>query len=236
MDLDTFPAPLRERLGAGDAAAECAGGLRQDPFAEDLHSRVNHMEPAELLRRRLDLRLRVLTLEEDQLTPVTHQGCGQRQERPKGTDRACGDGIENSPLGPLFRSRTHDLDVRETELVDLLRQPRDTALHRLDKDPVHVGARDRQHDSRKARSRTDVAHPACGEQRRSDDAVQHMTRPQPGEFQGTDEASLLAVIRQRLGELPGSIDLGSEQSRGDSRLRLEGCRSFGGTALVSHVG
>ena len=67
-------APDADReLGAGDATSQGAGRFRQDTLTEKLDARVDDMELTHLLRGRVDLHLRVLPLEEDELATVAHK-------------------------------------------------------------------------------------------------------------------------------------------------------------------
>ena len=48
-----------------------------------------------------------------------------------------------------------------------------------------------------------------------------MARPEAGELQGSDEAELFAVTRERVGESAGAIEVGSEDLGRDERLGFE---------------
>src|SRR5690606_13964646 len=83
--------------------------------------------------------------------------------------------------------------------------------------PLHIGSSDRQHQPRKAGTRTDVCDRAI-KQRRSDRRVQNVTGPETRKLQRSDEPTQLPLLRERLREPASHVDTGTEERSRDNGL------------------
>ena len=73
----------------------------------------------------------------------------------------------------------------------------------------------------KSRARADIADAAGTQERRHQRAVQDVAGPQAGELERPDEAQLLAVARERLGELTALLEVRPEDLGGRRGLGFE---------------
>ncbi|GHD49244.1 hypothetical protein GCM10008097_21870 [Mycetocola manganoxydans] len=93
---------------------------------------------------------------------------------------------------------------------------------------MHIRARNCENKTRKAGTGTDITNQARTQKRGDEGAVEHMTGPQAGELEGTDQTQLFSVLREVLGEPASELESITQEGRGGSRLGLK--------SGVSHVG
>lgn len=170
-----------------------------------------HGELAHLLRRRVDLRCGAGTLHQDQLSAVTQQGSGQRDQLPERADCSSGDLIQTVGQTDIFRTVTQHGGVRESQLRDLLVEPRDPSLHRLDQNELNIRASDREYQTRESGAATDITDNS-GPQKWSDDgAVQDVSRPDTRQLERADQSTLFALVDEICRERASDIKSLAEQ-------------------------
>ncbi len=161
---------------------------------------------ADLLRRCIDFRGRTGPLHQHELTTIPKQGSSQGNQLAEGTHRTRRHLIQWSIQSRVFGARAHNLNVRQGQFLDLLRQPCDPTLHGFDQHELSIWTRDRQDDPRKAGPAPDVADSTGANQWRQDRAVQDVTRPEAGQFQRTDQPTLFTLRGKVRREASGDID------------------------------
>jgi hypothetical protein len=193
----------------------------EDALTERQNLDVVELETPDLFRRSIDFARCAGTLHEDQLAAVAKQGSGEGDELSEGTHGARGELVEWLVEPNILSPYTHDLDVVESEHLDLFPQPRDAALHRFDENQGHIRSRDREDDTGQPRAAPDVAD-ATGTKQGSDDrAVQNVPGPDARQLEGADESALLPLSSQVRGEPASEFDAIAEQGGRDDGLRLD---------------
>ena len=160
----------------------------------------------------------------DKVAAVAKQGSGQRDQLPEGADCAGGDLVERLVELRLLGAGAEHRDVLETELLGLLGEPGDAALHRLDQDEVDLRAGDREHQAGEASAASDVADAAGTEQGSDDRGVQDVARPQPRQLEWADQAAFLTLRSEVRSERARDIQAVAEQGGGGRGLGFDGLR------------
>ena len=181
-----------------------------------------HGELAQLLRRRVDLRCGAGTLHQDQLTTITQQGSGQRDQLPERADRSSGDLIQTVAQPHVFRTVSQNGGVRESQLRDLLIEPRHPPLHRLDQNELNVRASDRENQPRESGAAADITDNSRPQQWGDDGAVQNVSRPDTRKLERADQSTLFALVDEICCERASDIESLAEQNGCDRRLGLDG--------------
>ncbi|MDQ1577098.1 MAG: hypothetical protein QOH55_2248 [Microbacteriaceae bacterium] len=189
------------------------------PQRENFH--ISEPEFADFLNRRVNLRARASALHEDELATRVQQGSGERDELAKSTHRARGHLIEWRRQAGILRTIAHDGHVRQPEVVDLLGQPGNSALHRFDKCEGHIGSGYRKHEPRQSCAAADISDNSRPEKRCDDRTVQDVPAPEPGELERSDQTPLFALLSEIGGETARELQLCTEKRGRGSGLRLD---------------
>lgn len=208
------PKPDRSAAGrprSAHASANDACDFCQDTLTEGQNLDIGHLVLPNLLGRGFDLGRGRRALHEDKLTAIPEEGRGQRKELAEGADGTSRHLVERIIDPRVLGARPEDRHIVETQLRDLLIQPGDSTLHRLDQDERHVRPGNGEHQPRQSGPASDIPNSPRPKQGSDDRAVQDVTRPQAGEFQGSDETAFLTLLREVVRELAGEVDAVAEE-------------------------
>ncbi|MDQ1580356.1 MAG: hypothetical protein QOD05_1131 [Microbacteriaceae bacterium] len=179
------------------------------PQRENFH--IAQPKSADLLHCRINFSGRARALHEHKLAARSQEGSGERDQLAKGAHCARGHLIKRCREVRILCTITYDGNVRQTELIDLLGQPGNPALHRLDEDEGDIWAGDREHKARQTGAAPHIADHTGPQERCDDRTVQDVPAPEPGEFEWTDQAPLLALLSEIGGEPARVIQLCTEE-------------------------
>ncbi|KRC46852.1 hypothetical protein ASE16_15750 [Leifsonia sp. Root227] len=181
-----------------------------------------HFILANLLRRPIHLGLSGSALHQDEFTAISEQGSGEGEELAERAHRAGGHLVECNIQADVFGTGSDHIHVGEAELRDLLVEPGDATLHRLDENERDIRTRDSEYQARESGAAPDVPDTSSAEEGSDDCAVQDVAGPQTGEFERTDKSTLF-TLRSQVGREPaGHLNLRTEKTSGGSRLDFEG--------------
>ena len=186
---------------------------------QNLH--IRESGPTNRLCRGIHLRADARTLKKKQLPARSNQRHTERNQLRERTDSAGRRLVEPGGDLRLFRPRPEDFDVIESQSRGLVEKPVNPTFHRLNQDEVHVGARDRQHQTGQSGATADVTNPTGLEEGSKERAIQHVSAPQPGKLKGTNQPQLFSPGAEVVREGTREVDAVAEENGSSRRLALE---------------
>jgi hypothetical protein len=142
-------------------------------FTQGENLNVVQFERTNLLRSGLDLSLSASALHQHELASRANKRCSHGNELLESTDGTGGDLIKQDIAANVFGSVTHNCDVGETQVSNLVVEPSSPSLHGLNQYKIDVRTRNGENQAWETRTATHVTDTAL-EQGSNDAAVENV--------------------------------------------------------------